>query len=563
MGRVSQNVTDSSAPADAPAPSSAPATRWLQDPAAAFARSALLLRLLGPRTGWRDTPASLRLWFWLAPLLTAAIGGVLRFVRLGQPGSLVFDETYYVKDAYSYLQSGYERNWGEKANEKFVTGDFSALQNTAEYVVHPPVGKWMIAFGMWLFGPSSTFGWRFTAALVGTISVLLIALIAQKMFRSTLLGAMAGLLFAVDGHAIVQSRTSLLDIFVMFWALAAFGALLMDRDDGRRRLAVRLSALAARSTGGVPSRQALLYGPWLGVRPWRLVAGVCLGLCIGTKWSGLFFLAAFGILTVLWDMSARRIAGIRHWMAAGAVKDGVFAFVSLVPVAAATYLATWTGWFLSSDGYDRKWAATNPGGIWSWIPDSLRSLWHYHSTAYNFHTGLGSDHPYKANAWSWFVMGRPTSFYTDYPKNGERGCTVDSCAAVVSSVGNPIIWWSAAAAILFLIGFWALRRDWRAGAILVGFAAGYLPWLLYPNRTIFFFYAIAYEPFLILAVVLVLGLVLGKSTDPPWRRQQGILWVGIFLVLVLVVSAYFYPIWTAELISYQDWKNHMWMPSWI
>lgn len=563
MGRVSLNVTDPSAPAPMPPLDAPPATRWLRDPAAAFTAAALNLRLLGVRSSWRDTPPSLRLWFWLTPLLTAAIGGVLRFVDLGRPGSLVFDETYYVKDAYSFLQSGYERNWGDKANEKFVTGDFSAILNTPEYVVHPPVGKWMIAFGMWLFGPSSTFGWRFSAALVGTLSIFMIALIAQKMFRSTILGAVAGLLFAVDGHAIVQSRTSLLDIFVMFWALAAFGALLMDRDDGRRRLARRLAALASRSPGGRIRREALLYGPWLGLRPWRLAAGICLGLCIGTKWSGLFFLAAFGILTVLWDMSARRIAGVKFWMAGAIVKDGLLAFVSLVPVAALTYLSTWTGWFLSSDGYDRNWAATNPSGAWSWVPDSLRSLWHYHSTAYAFHNGLDSDHPYKANAWSWFVMGRPTSFYTDYPKHGERGCAADSCAAVVSSVGNPIIWWSAAIAVLFLVVYWIARRDWRAGAILAGFGAGYLPWLLYPNRTIFFFYAIAYEPFLILALVMVLGLVLGKSTDPPWRRQQGALWVGIFLVLVVAVSAYFYPIWTAQLIPYQDWKNHMWMPSWI
>ena len=73
---------------------------------------------------------------------------------------------------------------------------------------------------------------------------------------------MAGLLFAVDGHAIVQSRTSLLDIFVMFFALAAFGAVLMDRDDGRRRLAARLAARTG-ADGRVPAKE-LLYGPVAG-----------------------------------------------------------------------------------------------------------------------------------------------------------------------------------------------------------------------------------------------------------------------------------------------------------
>lgn len=535
--------------------------RWLKDPGQAFTQSALTQRLLGARSRFQDNPPSLRLWFWLAPALTALIGGVLRFVRLGQPNSLVFDETYYVKDAYSYLQSGYERNWADKANDTFNQGIYTAIQNTPEYVVHPPVGKWMIAFGMWLFGPSSTFGWRFTAALVGTISIFVLALIAQKLFRSTVLGAIAGLLFAVDGHAIVMSRTSVLDIFVMFWALLAFGALLMDRDDGRRRLAARIAALA-KAPGGL-SGKAMLYGPWLGFRWWRLAAGVCLGLCTGTKWSGMFFLAAFGLMTVMWDMSARRIAGIKYWISGAILKDGLFAFVSLVPVAFVTYLATWTGWFLSKDGYDRHWAQSNPSSTWGWIPDSLRSLWHYHFTAYTFHTGLDSDHPYKANAWSWFVMGRPTSFYADYPTKGTEGCTVDKCAAMVTSLGNPLIWWAGSLALIFLIFVWIAKRDWRAGAILVGWAAGYVPWLLYPERTIFFFYAIAYEPFMILAITMVLGMILGNKSQPVWRRQQGALFVGIFLVVAIALSAYFFPIWTAELVPYDYWRQHMWIPSWI
>ena len=124
-------------------------------------------------------------------------------------------------------------------------------------------------------------------------------------------------------------------------------------------------------------------------------------------------------------------------------------------------------------------------------------------------------------------MGRPTSFYVQNYENGEAGCAAEKCTAAITSVGNPLIWWAGTLAVLFLIGYWIAKRDWRAGAILAGFAAGFLPWIFYPTRTIFFFYAIAYEPFMILAIVLVLGLILGKVADPPWRRQQGALIVGI------------------------------------
>ena len=50
------------------------------------------------------------LWGWLGPLLVTAFGAFLRFNRLSAPHAVVFDETYYVKDAYGILQHGVEIN---------------------------------------------------------------------------------------------------------------------------------------------------------------------------------------------------------------------------------------------------------------------------------------------------------------------------------------------------------------------------------------------------------------------------------------------------------------------
>ncbi|MCB5280914.1 MULTISPECIES: phospholipid carrier-dependent glycosyltransferase [unclassified Arthrobacter] len=570
MGFVTQTPTRTVEAGSAGSAPPAPRTgrnleghRWLSRPAEAFTVDALQERLIGSLRSWRDYPPSLRLWFWLVPSISAALGGILRFVRLDSPRSLVFDETYYVKDGYSLLVSGYERAWPDKANDSFVAGNPQVLLDTPEYVVHPPVGKWMIAAGMWLFGPDNPFGWRFGAALTGTLSIFLLALIAQKLFRSLTLGAVAGVLLAVDGHHLVMSRTSLLDIFLMFWVLAAFGALLMDRDDGRRRLAVRLGRQAGAAPDGRPDLLQLASGPWLGIRWWRLAAGVCLGLAVGTKWSGLFFLAGFGLLTVFWDLSARRIAGIHGWISGGILKDGIPAFLGIVPVAALVYTATWTGWFLSKDAYFRNWAAAVPSAEWGWLPNAVRSLAHYHLEAYRFHQGLSSEHPYEASAWSWLVLGRPTSFFYESPKPGSPGCDTASCTTAILSVGNPVIWWGAAVCLGVLLFWWAGRRDWRAGAVLAAVGAGYLPWFLYPERTMFYFYAVSFEPFLVLALVYCLGLVLGQRTDPLWRRRSGLYLVTLFVVTAIVVSAFFYPVWTAETITYQDWRFRMWMPSWI
>ena len=73
----------------------------------------------------------------------------------------------------------------------------------------------------------------------------------------------------------------------------------------------------------------------------------------------------------------------------------------------------------------------------------------------------------------------------------------------------------------------------------------------------------SFEPFRVLALVYGLGLVLGRRTDPLWRRRSGLLLVAVFVVAAVLLSAFFYPVWTAEVISYQDWRARMWMPSWI
>jgi dolichyl-phosphate-mannose--protein O-mannosyl transferase len=148
-----------------------------------------------------------------------ALAGVLRFFDLGYPKKLVFDETYYVKDALSLTQGGFERNWPEGTDDLLASGQVPTMLETGSFVVHPPLGKWIIGAGMWLFGPGNSFGWRFSVALLGTLAVLLIMLVARKLFNSTVWAALAGFFFAIDGVAVVLARTALLDTILMFFVL--------------------------------------------------------------------------------------------------------------------------------------------------------------------------------------------------------------------------------------------------------------------------------------------------------------------------------------------------------
>ncbi|MGC5049155.1 dolichyl-phosphate-mannose--protein mannosyltransferase [Micrococcus porci] len=509
--------------------------------------------------------AVLTRWHWIVPLAVTVLAGVIRFTNLAFPDKLIFDETYYPKDAYSLILSGYERRWAPEVDAAFAQGTAQPLDEPA-YVVHPPLGKWLIALGMLAFGPDNGVGWRFSAAVAGTLSVLLVTLVAQRLFRSVSLGALAGLLLAVEGHHIVMSRIGLLDIFLSFFMIAAFAALLADRDHGRRLLASRLAEQVAAHDAGTRRGDPLAFGPRLGWRPWRILAGALLGAGCAVKLSGLAFMAVFGILTVLWDMEARRTAGIRDWLRAGVVKDGLPAFVAVVGTGLAVWLASWTGWFASEGGYYRRWAQDNPpeGPLSALLPGPLRSLIHYQLEAFTFHEGLTSPHDYGSSPWTWPFMGRPVSYFYESGQPGENGCpstAADACSSAITDIANPFIWWTGLIAVLVCLAVLVRHRDWRAGALLGAYVAGQVVWFHWPERTMFFFYTVAYEPFLILMIVLALSLLLrrGHRPGPRW----GAVLVAAYLLVAVGVSLFFLPVWIGERIPYPQWSWRMWFSTWI
>lgn len=484
----------------------------------------------GPAGGWRG---------WIGPLSMGVVAAALRLPGLDRPHALVFDETYYAKDGLALLLFGHERNAKDNANDLLLAMDGNNLEaagsifkDSPSYVVHPPFGKWVIAAGQWAFG-ANPFGWRIAVAVLGILSVVLLARIVRRMTGSNLLGSIAGFLLAIDGMGIVMSRTALLDGILAFMVLLAFGALLLDRDRTRR------------------------LWPKRSLRPWRVAAAVALGLACGVKWSGLWFVVAFGLLTVFWDLGLRRQHGQSHVWLKTLLRDAIPAALVMLPIVFVTYVATWYGWFTSS-GYLRTWAFDNGG--YTGIQGALRSLAHYHSEAYNFHTGLTTEHSYQSSAWGWPVLARPTSFF--YESDGLQ-CGADKCSQEVIALGNPIIWWAAALALFHQVWRWVAVRDWRAGAVLCGFVAGWGPWLLFQERTVFSFYSIVFLPFMIMALTLSFGSLLGSPSDTRERRGNGAIVVVAFLFAAVVTSWWFYPIWTAQIITYEQWQMRMWLPTWV
>ncbi|WP_046732919.1 dolichyl-phosphate-mannose--protein mannosyltransferase [Streptomyces humi] len=505
---------------------------------------------------------------WGGPLLVTLLAGLLRFWNLGSPKAVIFDETYYAKDAWALVHRGFEVNWDKNANDLILQSNgHLTIPADAAYVVHPPVGKYVIGLGELLFG-FDPFGWRFMTALLGTLSVLLLCRIGRRMFRSTFLGCLAGALMAVDGLHFVMSRTSLLDGVLMFFVLAAFGCLVVDRDKARARLA---AALPADADGRVRPDAYVAETTWLGWRPWRWAAALLMGLAIGTKWNGMYILAAFIVMTVLWDMGARKVAGAERRLSLPYVVESIVSGAVMSTVAVTVYLTSWIGWILSptdgTGGYFRNWAATDgKGGSWTFLPDWLRSLWHYEHEVYLFHVGLSSPHTYMSNPWSWLVLGRPVSYYYESPSPGVDGCPSDAgekCAREVLAIGTPLLWWAACFAIAYVLWRWAFRRDWRAGAIACGIAAGYLPWFMYQERTIFLFYAVVFVPFLCLAVAMMIGAIVGPPGCTDTRRLVGASGAGVLVLLIAWNFIYFWPLYTGTAIPIDSWRSRMWLDTWV
>jgi len=496
-----------------------------------------------PRLPDRDGPPTDRRRGWIVTAVVTGVAALTRFVGLGLPtdgGTPVFDEKHYVPQAYQDLTNG-----GLEYNPAY------------ELVVHPPVGKQLMAVGQAVFGYTGV-GWRAVSAVLGVLLVLLVIRIVRRMTRSTMLGGVAGVLAIADGVLFVQSRVGMLDIVLVFFVVAALGCLIVDRDQVR-----------ARTTRVIDEGRILdsSFGPRYGVRRWRFGAGVLLGLACGTKWSGVYFVAAFGLLSVGFDLAARRGGGVRRPWAGTLRRDVGPALWALVVVPLAVYLASFWAWFASETGVDR-WAVgqqVGQGGTWSFIPGALRSLWYYSSHVLAFHeklvTPAGNPHPYESKPWTWPMGMRPMLYYF-VDADTVRGCGQAVCVSAVMLVGTPAMWWLAFPVLGWALWRMAARRDWRYTVVLVGYGAAFLPWFTNLDRQMYFFYATAMAPFLIMGIALVLGDVLGRAGASARRRTIGLAVMCGYLGLVVANFVWLWPILTGSPITQARWQAELWLPSW-
>lgn len=486
---------------------------------------------------------------WWGPIGVAVFALVLRVWNLGHPGRLMFDETYYAKEGLGLWQFGYARRGVEDANELIEHGQTTGIfTDEPVQIMHPEVGKWLIGGGIEIFGMTPV-GWRIAAALAGALTVFLLARLVVNLTGSAAAGTLAGLLLAVDGLHFTMSRIAMLDVFLTLWIVAAVGCLVADRK---------------RLVAGVPPG-------W--IRPWQLAAGLCFGLAIGTKWSGLSLLAVFGLAFVIWEVSVRTDLHGR-WVTR-LLRIGLPAFGRIVGIAAVAYVVSWSGWLANAEVYEEQYGEVETWGTYLESDErhtgqALRSLWNYHQhRMWSFHTGdylAEQDHSYQSHPAGWPLMLRPVSAYADFGVPARNcGAPADSdCVAHISLAGNPLVWWGGAAALVASAIGWARTRRWTWGVPVLGFAAGWLPWFASTDRPIFSFYATVMVPF----TAMALALVAHRIWCWAWhrgRRSTVVAGTGIALFSAAAVGMLFFlwPVLTGELIPRSEWSLRMLLPSWI
>lgn len=502
-----------------------------------------------------------RLFSWVVTILIGALAFTLRIVNLARPKGLVFDETYYAKDAWTLLHLGYETSWPQEANESIEGGFVDIYTDQASFVVHPQLGKWLIAAGEHLFGMNS-FGWRISALVFGVIMIMATIRMARRLSRSTLIGALAGFFLTVDGLTFVMSRLALLDIFETSFTVMAVACVIADRDWFRHRLAEHLRR------SGIPDLQGG-YGPWLWWRPWRFMAGIYFGLAISCKWNALYVLAAMGIVSVILDHRSRVTAGAGRTAIRSFWREAPLAFVYLVVSALGVYIASWASWLAGSDGWGRQWGVQNPDHtLVRLLGPDLGALAHYHQDIWNFHTGdwiSQQSHTYEAHPATWPVVGRVIGIdAVNGIQPGVEGCAAeagDTCLRVISGIGTPFLWWFAAAAMVIGVIRWLVGREVRFAIPVIAALVPWLAWFPNADRPLFFFYAIMMIPFTATVLAMVLGLILGPD-DHPHRARRAII-VGAVVVIIVLNFWFIYPILTDELLTRTEWSRRMWFRSWI
>ena len=459
----------------------------------------------------------------------------------GSPGSLsppngqVFDEIYFPVDAYDDVK-GIEQCTATMAT------DFQPNHCQFNYFdPEPPLAKEIIAAGMWAYGwyrahfqgatgdyidlGFNTFGWRIAACLFGTLCIPMMYLLARRLWPNRLFAIAAATLACFDGMFFIQSRIGMIDIFPIFFILAAYFLFLVHIQSRSFNASMySLMGLGIVLAIGIAAKWIVLAA-WLSIVFWLVLRIVLRSLDIEFGPAGWPFLS--------WRRGGGHTFASIPWPPYLAV-----AVIALAIIPIGVYIVSWYPFFARGQFH------------------TIADMWTYQLQALNYHRTLTATHPYGSPAWSWPFLSRPVLYYAEYSGLGTDAFTGQALIARMSNLGNPWIWWTSLPCLVSLPYFVIRHRSFPAAVILVGFLAQYLPW--FPiTRVLFMYHMFGGLIFMILALAFVLVYLAERLPRP--RRE---LLVAAHLAIAVFFFGYFYPVWTAVPISESAYVESSGTPWW-
>ena len=408
--------------------------------------------------------------------------------------SSYFDEIYHARTAWEHLNGVWPYE-----------------------ITHPPLGKEIIGLGVSLFG-MTPFGWRFSGTLFGVLMLPLLYVFLKKLFGGVWIPTLGMLLWASDFMHYVQTRIATIDTYSVFFILLMylFMYLWLTED--------RLWALA--------------------------LCGVSFGLGAAAKWTSIY--AGAG-LALLWAAKwIARFVQARRGAPASPARGGVGAADGGVLPAFWKNVLFCLVFFIAVPGLIYYFSYLPYGRAAGYSPfsrDYAAMVWSNQVYMFNYHSSgvLGATHPYSSNWYQWLVDAKPILYVLEYPSAE----TKTSIAAWL----NPLLCWGGLLC-LPLLGFMALvRRDKRAGFVLIGYLAELLPWVPIPRLT----FAYHYFPsslFLVLGLCYVFALL--RENRPHWRS-----WPVILTGWSLALFALFFPVLNGLPIGRElSTALYQWFSSW-
>jgi len=408
-----------------------------------------------------------------------------------------FDEIYHPRTAYEYING------------------ILPYENT-----HPPLGKLIISLGMMLFGVTP-FGWRFFGTLTGVLMVPLSYMLSKELLKETKWAFASCFLFTFDFMHLAQTRLATIDSYTAFFVMAMFYFML------------RYVKLSFYDTDFKKTLVPLF------------LCGVCFGLGAAVKWQGIY--AGVGLAVMFFGLLIQRYIEFK------AAKDGRLVAES-EKVEKCFYRNT-----LKTLAFAVAFFVIVPFIIYflSYLPIILSDnadisyFWENQKSMLSYHSNLTETHPFGSPWWSWPLDIRPLYAYNpnwDFvPKEFAQG---------ISSFGNPLVWWCAIPAVIYLI-FLAVKK--RANTenytVLTGFAAMYLPWAIV-TRQAFIYHFFPCVIFVAVAITFCIKDILEK-----YPKTKNL--IKIYFVCVFVFFVAFYPVLTGIKIPYWYAEALSWLPTWV